>query len=391
MKKRNKLSKCSQNVFTGTPGIFSLIVIISALMGPARSAAQTSASASWHDPSPHKVRFVTVEKGVRLEVLDWGGSGQPVVLLAGLGNTAHAFDDLAPRLAKHFHVFGITRRGFGASSVPSSGYTADRLGDDIVAVLDSLKINKPVIIGHSIAGEELSSIGTRYPERISKLIYLEAAKSYAYYDKQHGDYLLDASTLSADLDSAKSNPYDIKLMNKMAADLLILQKSLHSAKLVIQADKDAGSGPSGGPTDADLASFAAMQKFVTKQLGGPLPEAELRQTFNQTNDGKVGDQKTPSFVYDAVLNGEQKYGAVKVPILDIEAVPKNTGDHPNADRAKLAAAQAVHTDQTLTQIRALRAGNPQAKVIEIPNAFHYIYLSNEAEVLKDITEFINAR
>jgi hypothetical protein len=44
------------------------------------------------DPSKHKVQFVTVANGVRLEVLDWGGSGRPVVLLAGLGTTAHVFD-----------------------------------------------------------------------------------------------------------------------------------------------------------------------------------------------------------------------------------------------------------------------------------------------------------
>src|SRR5689334_17401772 len=39
------------------------------------------------DASPHKASFVTVDKGVKLEVLDWGGSGPPLVLLAGLGNT----------------------------------------------------------------------------------------------------------------------------------------------------------------------------------------------------------------------------------------------------------------------------------------------------------------
>ena len=49
---------------------------------------------AWHDPSPHSIQFVTVAKDVRLEVLDWGGSGQPVVLLAGLGDTAHVFDNL---------------------------------------------------------------------------------------------------------------------------------------------------------------------------------------------------------------------------------------------------------------------------------------------------------
>lgn len=42
-------------------------------------------SAPWHDPSPHKAQFVTVDKDVKLEVLDWGGNGQPVVLLAGHG------------------------------------------------------------------------------------------------------------------------------------------------------------------------------------------------------------------------------------------------------------------------------------------------------------------
>ena len=48
---------------------------------------------TWQDPSNHTVQFVTVEKDVQLEVLDWGGTGRPVVLLAGLGNTAHVYDD----------------------------------------------------------------------------------------------------------------------------------------------------------------------------------------------------------------------------------------------------------------------------------------------------------
>jgi hypothetical protein len=39
---------------------------------------------SWQDPSKHRVQFVTVQDAIRLEVLDWGGSGRPVVLLAGL-------------------------------------------------------------------------------------------------------------------------------------------------------------------------------------------------------------------------------------------------------------------------------------------------------------------
>ncbi len=61
----------------------------------------------WKDPSPHAVRFVSVGDGVRLEVLDWCGSGRAVVLLAGGGDTAHVFDDFAPKLTTHNHVYGV--------------------------------------------------------------------------------------------------------------------------------------------------------------------------------------------------------------------------------------------------------------------------------------------
>jgi pimeloyl-ACP methyl ester carboxylesterase len=88
-----------------------------------------------------------VDENVRLEVLDWGGSGRPIVFLSGLGGTAHIFDEFAPKLATDYHVYGITRRGFGASSIPTSGYEADRLGDDVLAVLDSLRLNGPVLVG----------------------------------------------------------------------------------------------------------------------------------------------------------------------------------------------------------------------------------------------------
>src|SRR5258708_2355892 len=74
---------------------------------------------SWRDPSPHSVRLVTVEPSVQLEVLDWGGSGTPLILLTGLGGTAHSFDDFAPKLTTMGHVYGITRRGYGSSSSPN--------------------------------------------------------------------------------------------------------------------------------------------------------------------------------------------------------------------------------------------------------------------------------
>src|ERR1700689_1686179 len=81
------------------------------------------------DPSKHRVQFVSVEDNVQLEVLDWGGTGQPLVLLAGSGNTAHVFDGFAEKLTDLYHVYGVTRRGYGASSYPESGYGDKRLAD----------------------------------------------------------------------------------------------------------------------------------------------------------------------------------------------------------------------------------------------------------------------
>jgi len=85
------------------------------------------------------------------------------------------------RAALADRVLGVTRRGFGSSSAPASGYGADRLGDDVLAVIEKLTISKPVLAGHSLGGEELSSIGSRHPEKVAGLVYLDAGYSYAFH------------------------------------------------------------------------------------------------------------------------------------------------------------------------------------------------------------------
>jgi len=97
-----------------------------------------------------------------------------------LGNTAHVFDEFAPELAAVGHVFALTRRGYGASSRPESGYDVARLGEDVLAVMTALQLDKPVLVGHSIAGQEMSYVASEHPGRVAGLIYLEAAYRYAY-------------------------------------------------------------------------------------------------------------------------------------------------------------------------------------------------------------------
>ncbi|HKU82005.1 MAG TPA: hypothetical protein VJP76_07530, partial [Candidatus Tumulicola sp.] len=67
------------------------------------ASAGAKAVSTCADESPHTVRFVNVAPNVRLEVLDWGGSGPPLVLLTGLGDTAHVYDDFAQQWTPFYH------------------------------------------------------------------------------------------------------------------------------------------------------------------------------------------------------------------------------------------------------------------------------------------------
>jgi non-heme chloroperoxidase len=149
--------------------------------------------ARWRDPSPHHVLFIPVAGQslgdsagpVRLEVLDWGGTGPAVVFLAGLGSTAHIYDELAPQLVDRFHTIGITRRGHGASSraADTTTYTLNSLAADIKSVLDSLGIRRASLVGHSIAGAEITRFAAQWPDRVEKLVYLDAAHDFGGLDK----------------------------------------------------------------------------------------------------------------------------------------------------------------------------------------------------------------
>jgi non-heme chloroperoxidase len=307
---------------------------------------------AWKDPSPHITQFVTVDKNVRLEVLDWGGSGRPLVLLAGGGDTAHVFDDFAPKLTPSFHVYGITRRGFGQSGFSPEGWGADRLGDDALAVLDSLELKKPVLVGHSLGGEELSSVATRHPNRVAGLVYLEAGYPYAF-------------------DNGKGPS---------------MKEFLDAKKLMPQA-------PPPSESDLAMANFAALQQACLHALGFTYPEGELRQQYSTTPEGRVGKQR--DFPGEAVmLEGMKKYADIPVPALVIFAIPHAQAKWVNDSRDPKVreAAKALSAAEVLLttrQAKVFEDGVPTAHVVRLRGADHYIYLSNEADVLREMRSFLS--
>ena len=378
----------------------------------------------WRDPSPHTVRFVSVDSNVQLEVLDWGGSGRPLVLLAGLGNTAHIFDEFAPKLTTAYHVFGITRRGFGASSSPPSGYSADRLADDVLEVLNSLKIERPVLVGHSIAGEELSSVATRLPERISGLIYLDAAYAPAYYDHTRGDLDIDTIYLQRELrelqakspgsripvadmqkkldrleafDSTLDPKWGPFVQELLTADLPgfettlrkhqpagdqtliteLLQTDLPGLRRDLkQALADASELPPQekppSPTGDEAKAFAGFRSWEMRVRGFATPEEEMHQQYESGPQGKIGKprpyMRSPR-VYREITMGVQRYTDIRVPVLAIYA--------PKSDPGQKA------------QQKAFAIGVARSQVVLLPKAAHHVFLSNEADVLREMKVFLD--
>ena len=301
------------------------------------------------DSSPHTTQFVPVEEGIKLEVLDWGGTGRPLVLLAGLGNDANIFGKLAPKLASTYHVYGITRRGFGTSSDPeptAGNYTADRLGDDVLAVIDALKLERPVVVGHSIAGEELSSVGSRYPEKVAGLIYLDAAYGYAFYDREHGEVDIDGNATLRKL-----------------------------TRLLAEAPSQEGRRLTKELLQTDLPQLVKSLGQLQQQLDA-IPDADLAAATSPSDSRKTR-------IVQAILAGAQKYTDIRCPVLAIYALA------PAADGGKTATAlEEVINAQQAAQVKAFQAGVPSAKVVSLQNAQHHVFLSNEAEVLKLMQDFL---
>jgi non-heme chloroperoxidase len=412
----------------------TILVCLAGLCLRQRGIGQSRAEQTgWHDPSPHSAQFVAVGEKVRLEVLDWGGeepAGRSVVLLAGLGNTAHVFDDFAPKLtAAGYHVYGITRRGYGASlgygasSAPEFGYSADQLGDDVLAVIDALKLDRPVLVGNGLAGEELSSVGTRHPEKVSGLVYLDAAYSYAFYDHTRGDLFFDLldlerklaqlylmlpagpSGLKKDLTDLRKELTQLQSSNGLPEDprfapparRLLESNLLDRFEKDLQEEEQGKSRPSepAKPEPAkrtqdrkrmfdDLlqTSLPGFDKDLRSARATPLhaapvpaqawsvPEAELR-----LQQEAKAQPKAAGHAGQEILQGRQKYTRLRVPVLAIYCLPHLPGDDRNeAD------------DEA--QAKAFETGVPSARVVRLAHADRMVFLSNEADVLREMEAFL---
>jgi pimeloyl-ACP methyl ester carboxylesterase len=309
---------------------------------PAKQGGGTTCDACC-DPSEHTVRFVTVAQDVQLEVLDWGGTGEPLVLLAGLGDNAHAFDAFAYQFTDKFHVYGITRRGFGRSSQPKNGYDLDtRVGDDI-AVLDALNISRANFIGHSIAGTELYRLGAAYPERVKKLVTL--------------DGLDNASGGWANLPQPPPAP-----------EL----------------------------TPVDLQSVQYLAAALARSDGYRKPLAAICNAVQLDSSGRVVGPVTPPDIYKNILAGLKpaEYNRIQAPVLGIFNRPSHQYRVPYYFDLDPATQEEFRRDikalskWTAGALRRFRSEVKNARIIELPDSNHYAYVVEEWFFVREIRKFL---
>jgi pimeloyl-ACP methyl ester carboxylesterase len=133
---------------------------------------------NWSDPSQHKNLFLELD-GYRLNYLDWGGTGKNMIFVPGLGDSPHIFDDLAPKFTDQYRVIAYARRGHGQSTTPPNAkFDMDTLAEDLRLVMDSLNMESATFVGFSMGGVEINRFTFLHPERVDKLIYLDAAYDY---------------------------------------------------------------------------------------------------------------------------------------------------------------------------------------------------------------------
>lgn len=134
---------------------------------------KTTKKTDWHDPAPHKNLFVTTN-GIKLNYLDWGGSGPTLILIHGYRDNPHVFDDLAPAFTDDFHVIAYARRGHGQSEAKEP-YDTATLTEDLRGLMDSLDIAEAHLAGWSMGGNEITAMAGTHPERVDHIVYLDAA------------------------------------------------------------------------------------------------------------------------------------------------------------------------------------------------------------------------
>jgi non-heme chloroperoxidase len=276
---------------------------------------------------------------VKLHYLDWGGNGETMLFLHGIGDTPHIYDVLAPKFTNDFRVLGLTRRGHGESEIPDSGYDTATRVEDIRQFLDALNIRRVILVGHSAAGNEVSLFAITHPERATKLVYVDAA----FYIDGH-------------LELSKCYPSELF------------------------------------PSNADGESLDSWRRWYHRMNSGwsAAVEASARVNFSLT----APEKRSRALGLMIENEAHPDHTKIKSPALMITVI--NRGAHAVKQLTALSEQRRKEIDKFLSECRQMkekeielfRKAIPNGRVVMLTNADHHCFIDREDEVLREMRSFL---
>jgi len=100
------------------------------------------------------------------------GTGEPVLLIAGLASDLYTWKKALPELAKHHQVIVFDNRGSGLTETTADEFTIATLGDDAAGLLEVLGIRKAHVVGWSMGGNVAQEFALRHPEKVGALVLM---------------------------------------------------------------------------------------------------------------------------------------------------------------------------------------------------------------------------
>src|SRR5437588_5241794 len=118
--------------------------------------------------SPARDEYI-IAGDLTFHCLQWGESGTPIICVHGLTANAFCFQALADELAHDHRVIAYDLRGRGDSDKPDHSYSVPIHAADLAEVIDALKLERPVLVGHSLGALISLYFAMHYPDKLSKL------------------------------------------------------------------------------------------------------------------------------------------------------------------------------------------------------------------------------
>ena len=120
---------------------------------------------------------------LRMRYLNWDGDGPAIVALHGLASSSHWYELVARHLCSDHRIIAPDQRGHGQTTQAKSGYDWPALAADVAGLMESLRINKATVLGHSWGGHVAASLAANYPDKVANLVMIDGG----FLDARVGD------------------------------------------------------------------------------------------------------------------------------------------------------------------------------------------------------------